>query len=56
MTLAEQGKYELAKQAFTQALQSLGADVALTVFPNTDHTLTDDMRLAGCDALAAATG
>jgi|SRR5579859_6203264 len=38
-------------QAFTQALQSLGANVALTVFPNTDHTLTDDMRIAGCDAL-----
>ncbi len=43
-------------EAFTQALQSLGANVALTVFPNADHTLTDDMRVAGCDALAAATG
>jgi poly(3-hydroxybutyrate) depolymerase len=42
-------------QAFTQALESLGADVALTVFPNADHTLTDEMRVAGCDALAAAT-
>ena len=42
-------------QAFTQALQSLGANVALTVFQNADHTLTDDMRVAGCDALAAAT-
>jgi pimeloyl-ACP methyl ester carboxylesterase len=43
-------------QAFTQALESLGANVALTVFPNADHSLTDDMRVAGCDALAAATG
>ena len=43
-------------QAFTQALESLGANVALTVFQNADHTLTDDMRVAGCDALAAATG
>jgi pimeloyl-ACP methyl ester carboxylesterase len=42
-------------QAFTQALESLGARVALTVFQNADHTLTDDMRVAGCDALAAAT-
>jgi predicted esterase len=39
-------------QAFTQALQSLGANVSLTVFPNTDHTLTDDMRAAGCTMLA----
>jgi pimeloyl-ACP methyl ester carboxylesterase len=43
-------------QAFTQALESLGANVALTVFQNADHTLTDDMRVAGCEALAAATG
>jgi predicted esterase len=42
-------------QAFTQALESLGADVALTVFPNADHTLTDAMRVAACDALASAT-
>lgn len=41
-------------EAFTQALQTLGANVALTVFPNTDHTLTDDMRATGCDALASA--
>jgi predicted esterase len=41
-------------QAFTDALQRLGADVALKVFPNTGHTLTDAMRRAGCDALAAA--
>jgi pimeloyl-ACP methyl ester carboxylesterase len=42
-------------QYFTQALQVLGANVALTVFPNTDHTLTDEMRTAGCAALASAT-
>jgi len=39
-------------QRFAQVLQSLGADVSLTVFPNTGHTLTDDMRASGCDALA----
>lgn len=39
-------------QRFTQALQVLGANVALTVFPNTDHTLTDEIRTAGCSALA----
>jgi pimeloyl-ACP methyl ester carboxylesterase len=41
-------------QTFAQALQDMGADVALTVFPNADHTLTDDMRAAGCNALASA--
>jgi len=41
-------------RSFTTALQNLGADVALTVFANTDHTLTDEMRAAGCAALAAA--
>jgi pimeloyl-ACP methyl ester carboxylesterase len=41
-------------RAFTQALQDLGADVSLQVFPKTDHTLTDAMRAAGCDALAGA--
>ena len=40
--------------AFTQALQTLGADVKLLVFPNTGHALTDAMRAAGCDYLAAA--
>ena len=40
-------------KAFTQALQSMGADVTLMVFPNTGHGLTDAMRTAGCDALAA---
>jgi predicted esterase len=39
-------------QRFTQALQSLGADVSLTVFPNTAHALTDDMRAYGCAVLA----
>ena len=41
-------------QNFTQALQSIGADVSLTVFPNTGHALTDDMRNTGCSALAGA--
>ena len=40
--------------AFRQALQTLGADVKLLVFPNTGHALTDAMRAAGCDYLAAA--
>ena len=30
--------------SFTTALQNLGATVALTVFANTDHTLTEEMR------------
>jgi predicted esterase len=37
---------------FAQALQSLGSNVSLSVFPNTDHTLTDEMRSAGCSQLA----
>jgi pimeloyl-ACP methyl ester carboxylesterase len=41
-------------RSFTAALQKMGADVALTVFANTGHTLTEEMRAAGCDALAAA--
>jgi pimeloyl-ACP methyl ester carboxylesterase len=41
-------------RSFTAALQNMGADVALRVFANTGHTLTDEMRAAGCDALAAA--
>ena len=40
---------------FTQALQILGANVALTIFPNADHTLTDEMRAAGCAALVGIT-
>jgi poly(3-hydroxybutyrate) depolymerase len=43
-------------QSFTQTLQNMGADVALSVFPNTAHTLTADMVSAGCDALALASG
>jgi len=38
--------------AFTQTLRNAGADVSLTVFINGDHSLTDAMRTAGCDALA----
>jgi pimeloyl-ACP methyl ester carboxylesterase len=41
-------------QNFTATLQKLGADVSLTIFPNTDHTLTEAMRRAGCAELAAA--
>jgi pimeloyl-ACP methyl ester carboxylesterase len=37
---------------FTQAVQALGANASLTVFPNADHTLTDDMLASGCSALA----
>lgn len=40
-------------QEFTQALQAQGADVTLTVFPNTAHTLTDAMRASGCNSLAS---
>jgi pimeloyl-ACP methyl ester carboxylesterase len=39
--------------AFTQALRDAGSDISLTVFANTDHTLTEAMRTAGCTALAA---
>ncbi len=49
------GKDRLKRaQAFTQALQDLGANVSLHVFQKTDHTFTDAVRAAGCDALAAA--
>jgi pimeloyl-ACP methyl ester carboxylesterase len=43
-------------QTFASFLQSIGADVSFVVFPNTDHSLTDDMRATGCAALAAALG
>ena len=43
-------------RSFTRALQNLGATVSLQVFPKTDHTLTDAMRTAGCDALARSAG
>jgi pimeloyl-ACP methyl ester carboxylesterase len=39
-------------RAFSQALQNSGANVSLMVFQNTDHTLTDAVRSAGCAALA----
>jgi poly(3-hydroxybutyrate) depolymerase len=41
-------------RAFTQALEELGANVSLHVFPKADHTFTDAIRTAGCDALAEA--
>jgi pimeloyl-ACP methyl ester carboxylesterase len=40
-------------ETFTRALESQGANVSLQVFPNVDHTLTDDMRQAGSRALEA---
>jgi pimeloyl-ACP methyl ester carboxylesterase len=40
-------------QEFSSYLQSIGANVSFVVFPNTDHSLTDDMRATGCAALAA---
>jgi pimeloyl-ACP methyl ester carboxylesterase len=49
------GSNRLARaQNFTSALQKLGADVSLTVFPNMDHTLTEAMRQTGCAELAEA--
>jgi pimeloyl-ACP methyl ester carboxylesterase len=39
-------------RAFSQTLQNSGANVSLMVFQNTDHTLTDAIRAAGCAALA----
>ncbi|MDQ6674947.1 MAG: hypothetical protein M3069_30130 [Chloroflexota bacterium] len=49
------GKNRLNRaRAFALALQDFGANVSLQVFPKTDHALTDAMRAAGCDALAAA--
>jgi pimeloyl-ACP methyl ester carboxylesterase len=41
-------------RTFTEALQNMGADVTLSVFPNTDHGLTDAVRAAGCHALVEA--
>ena len=41
-------------ESFPEALQNIGADVSLTVFPNTDHTLTQAMRHTGCAELAEA--
>jgi pimeloyl-ACP methyl ester carboxylesterase len=42
-------------QKFAQVLQDIGANVTLTIFTNADHTLTDDMRAAGCANLGADT-
>jgi pimeloyl-ACP methyl ester carboxylesterase len=39
-------------RAYTSALRRLGVPVSLNVFSGTDHTLTDDMRAAACEALA----
>jgi pimeloyl-ACP methyl ester carboxylesterase len=39
-------------ETFASALEQQGGDVSLTIFPNTDHTLTDVMRQAGCEQLA----
>jgi pimeloyl-ACP methyl ester carboxylesterase len=41
-------------RTFTEALRNMGADVTLSVFPNTDHGLTDVVRAAGCNALISA--
>jgi len=41
-------------RTFARALQDLGANVSLVVFPNADHTLTDEMRSAGCNALVSS--
>lgn len=41
-------------RTFTEALQNMGADVTLNVFPNTDHGLTDAVRAAGCNHLIQA--
>jgi pimeloyl-ACP methyl ester carboxylesterase len=41
-------------RTFTKALQNLGADVVLTEFPSAANALTEDMRTAGCAALASA--
>jgi poly(3-hydroxybutyrate) depolymerase len=51
------GTHRLGRaRSFAQTLQNMGGNVALNVFPNTDHTLTEEMRGAGCDALALASG
>jgi len=38
-------------RTFAQTLQGQGADVSLQVFPDVDHTLTDDMRQSASAAL-----
>jgi poly(3-hydroxybutyrate) depolymerase len=39
-------------RTFTRALQLLGADVSLTVFPGAQHGMTDEMRNSALSALA----
>lgn len=46
---------ERAEQ-FTSTLSRMGVDVTLDVFDGASHGLTDEMRGAGCAALAQATG
>jgi len=41
-------------ERFAAALSEMGADVRLRIFPGATHGLTDEMRAAGCAALAAA--
>jgi hypothetical protein len=41
-------------ERFAGALQDMGGDVSLTVFQGASHGLTDEMRTAGCAALAEA--
>ena len=41
-------------RTFTEALQNMGADVTLSVFPNTDHGLTDAVRAEACHHLVEA--
>ncbi|HET6317076.1 MAG TPA: alpha/beta hydrolase-fold protein [Chloroflexota bacterium] len=41
-------------ERFAAALTEMGADVRLRIFPGATHGLTDEMRAAGCAALAAA--
>jgi hypothetical protein len=38
-------------RAFSQALQTVGVDTHLTIFPNTDHEVTAEMRQAALDFL-----
>jgi pimeloyl-ACP methyl ester carboxylesterase len=39
-------------RTYTRALEVLGADVSLTIFPGTQHGLTDEMRRSALSALA----
>jgi len=39
-------------QQFANVLSNMGADVTLKIFPGADHNLTEDMKVAGCKALA----